>query len=175
MTTNLVKKANWLALSDRCKNATEADRELDTEIMFDACAVPVGTMSDGGPRGYLWPSDNPSWSFGIRFPDKDREWFTKTRSDGQKETLLIERDGALVLMNDLRIPRLTESLDAITALIARELPDYAWLRKGETYMTVYRRPADDKTWARHIDAPGATPALALCAAFCRAMAEKVTT
>jgi hypothetical protein len=65
----------------------------------------------------------------------------------------------------------TASLDAITALIARELPDYAWLRKGETYMTVYRRPADDKTWARHIDAPGATPALALCAAFCRAKAD----
>jgi hypothetical protein len=168
----MATRNEWLALAERCKNATASDREIDAAIMFDAFAVPVGQMSDGGPRGYLWPSDNPSWSFGIRFPGKDRDWFAKQRQGDEKETLLIERDGALVLMSDLRVPALTASLDVITALIARELPDYAWLRKGETYMTVYRRPADDKTWARHIDAPGATPALALCAAFCRAKAAR---
>lgn len=172
MTTNVATKAQWLALADRCETATGSDRDIDAAIMFDAFAKPVGVMSDGGPRGYLWPDDNPSWNFGMRFPGKDRDWFNQTRSKDEKETLLLERDGALVLMNDIRIPRLTASIDAITALIERELPDHSWLRKGETYMTVYRRPADDKTWATHIDVPGSTPALALCAAFCRAMAEK---
>ncbi len=93
-------------------------RELDAEIMFECFAKPIGKKDDGGPMGYLWPEDNPSWSFGIRFPGRDRAWFNTTRArkrDG--ETLLIERDGALVLMNDLRIPKLTASIDAALTLV----------------------------------------------------------
>lgn len=102
-------------LIEKLEKATGPDRTLDAEIMFDLYAKPVGKHeSDGGPSGYLWPEDNPSWSFAIRFPGKDREWFEKVR-DG-KELLLIERDGALVLVNDLRVPPLTGSLDAAMKL-----------------------------------------------------------
>jgi hypothetical protein len=70
----------------------------------------------------------------------------------------------------------TASLDAITALIERELPGMRWLCrsdvKGGTGI-VYPKPiaglsAATPTWA----ADAATPALALCAAFAKAMAEK---
>ena len=59
----------------------------------------------------------------------------------------------------------------ITALIARELPEYSWrLIKGQRYITAelwLSGDCDGHRWA--LDA--ATPALALCAAFCRAKAE----
>ena len=107
-------------LISRVEKASGPDRELDAEVMFDLYASPVGAhKEDGAPIGYLWPDDDPSWSFGIRFPGKDREWFKATckRIDG--ETLLIERDGALVLMNRLRIPPLTASLDAVLTLLPK--------------------------------------------------------
>lgn len=62
--------------------------------------------------------------------------------------------------------RLTASLDAITALIERELP-------GSTF-----KVGRDGAGANYAQCAGkriteaATPTLALCAAFCRAMAEK---
>ncbi|HEU4986843.1 MAG TPA: hypothetical protein VFT89_07240 [Rhizobiaceae bacterium] len=108
----------------RVEALTGPDREVDAEIMFDLFAKPVGVKKDGGPMGYLWPEDNPSWSFGIRFPGKDRAWFKRSRRD--RETLLIERDGALVLMNDLRVPTLTASLDAAVALVETALPGWTW-------------------------------------------------
>ena len=46
---------------------------------------------------------------GLRFPGKDRAWFARTRVRGDdEETLLIERDGALVLVNSLRVPKESE-------------------------------------------------------------------
>ena len=113
-------------LKRRVEEATGPDRELDAAIMFDLFAKPVGSKPDGGPSGYLWPEDNPSWNFGLRFPGKDRAWFARTRVRGDdEETLLIERDGALVLVNSLRVPRLTASLDATVALIERVMPGFA--------------------------------------------------
>jgi hypothetical protein len=167
-----MKREQWLDLAERIEKATGPDREIDAAIMFDAFAVPVGQMSDGGPRGYLWPGDNPSWCFGIRCPDKDRDWFAKQRQGDEKETLLIERDGALVLMNDLRVPALTASLDAITALIEREFP-VEWLRQDKwagrrATCSMLLRPTPSTPFAGFSE----TPALALCAAFCRAMAER---
>lgn len=106
-----------LSLATRCEQATGPDRELDAEIMFDLYAHAVGQKEDGGPAGYLWPEDNPSWSFGIRFPGKDRDWFKGARSRIDGETLTIWRDGAWVLMNALRIPHLTASLDAALTLV----------------------------------------------------------
>jgi hypothetical protein len=169
--------AEWTALAERCEKAMEPDREIDAAIMFDAFAKPVGVMSDGGPRGYLWPDDDPSWNFGMRFPGKDRDWFYQTRAKDEKEMLLLERDGALVLMNNLRIPHLTGSLDAITALIERKLP--------ATWVWTLGQNIHHRTWGvsiNNLDSDGApysvcwgasshAPALALCAAFCRAMAE----
>jgi len=110
-------------LISRVRAATGPDRELDAEIMFDLFATPVGRKYDGGPTGYLWPEDNPSWSFGIRFPGKDRTWFKDVRKRIDGETLVIERDGANVLMNALRIPKLTASLDAAIELCERVLPN----------------------------------------------------
>lgn len=105
-------------LSERVERLEGPDREIDAEIMFDLYAKPCGvSKKDGGPIGYLWPEDNPSWSFGIRFPDRNRGWFAEQRRAGDGERLLIERDGALVLMNDLRVPPLTASLDAAMSLV----------------------------------------------------------
>jgi hypothetical protein len=64
----------------------------------------------------------------------------------------------------------TASLDAAVTLVPE---GHEWLRKNEICMTVYRVPADLKEWARHIDARGATPALALCAAALRARAAMI--
>lgn len=154
-------------LIERLEKAEAGSRELDAEIMFDLYAKPVGKREDGGPSGYLWPEDNPSWSFGIRFPGKNREWFKRPRRD-HDETLLIERDGALVLMNALRIPRLTTSIDAALTLV----PDGCeWLHKTAETMTVYHIPNADKDWAVHIDAKAATLPLALCIAALKARSQ----
>jgi hypothetical protein len=176
-----------LKLAECCEQATGPDRELDAAIMFDLYAKPVGQhKEDGGPTGYLWPEDNASWAFGHRFPGKDREWFTKVRhrkdissnclecgSSFKRETLVIERDGALVLMNELRIPPLTASLDEAKSLV----PDGWFWRVGHS--TLYAGWAGLN--AKHPDhcdkddeafAEAATPALALCAAALRARASQ---
>jgi hypothetical protein len=83
---------------------------------------------------------------------------------------LIERDGALVLMNHLRIPRLTASTDAVLALIGERLAgykgrvDFGWRQQG-AYIW---EPGPDGEEIAH--AAAATPALALLAAALEAMA-----
>jgi hypothetical protein len=76
------------------------------------------------------------------------------------------------------LPCFTVSLDAITALIERELP--------ATWVWTLGQNIHHRTWGvsiNNLDSDGApysvcwgasshAPALALCAAFCRAMAEK---
>jgi hypothetical protein len=71
------------------------------------------------------------------------------------------------------LPKYSASLDAITALIERELPEVRWVCRTDTlggFGNLYRRRNPDRSWPCF----AFTPALALCAAFCRAMAEKVT-
>ena len=154
----------------RVEAATGPDREIDAAVMFDLFAKPVGARDDGGPTGYLWPEDNPSWSFGIRFPGKDREWFTAARQKIDGETLTIWRDDAWVLMNSLRIPPLTASVDAALALAERVLPGCMWRvgfdpddgsMKAEI---VTAAPRCVSVRANHD-----TPALAICAAVLRAI------
>jgi hypothetical protein len=65
--------------------------------------------------------------------------------------------------------RYTDSLDAITALIERELPGRLWTARR---LEIGAKAAIDPTLATAIYADAETPALALCAAFCRAMAER---
>lgn len=113
-------------LRERVQAATGPDRELDAEIMFDMFASAVGKKDDCGPLGYIWPDDNPSWNLGIRFPGKDRTWFSKTRTREERETLLIERDNALVLMNSLRVKNITSLLDDAIWLLNRVLPGWWW-------------------------------------------------
>jgi len=112
----------------RLEAATAPDRELDAEIMFDMFASPVGQhQADGGPIGYIRLDDQPSWNLGIRFPGKDREWFSATRKQIKGETLVIYRDGAYVLMNSIRVEEFTKSIDAAVALAERVLPGWGGL------------------------------------------------
>ena len=158
-------------LIERLEKATGPDREIDAEIMFELYATPVGKEDDGGPSGYLWPKDDPSWSFGIRFPGKDRAWFADKRKG--RPTLLIERDGALVLMNDLRIPLLTTSLDAAMSLVPE---GHFW------FLSAGRMTQGEPLYAAEIFAPivgqhvvvgeaehEASAALALCLASLKAL------
>lgn len=119
----MTDRAALIALRDAVQESTGPDREIDAQVMFDLFAKPVGKKSDDGPMGYLWPDDNPSWSFGIRFPGKDRNWFKNHSREAGDETLLIWRDNAWVLMNSLRIPPLTASIDATERLRKAVLPD----------------------------------------------------
>ena len=81
------------------------------------------------------------------------------------------------------LPCFTISLDAITALIERELPEMQWLcrpDKEEGGFAKLCNPRSLKPWETIEQeslktwpcwAYADTPALALCAAFCHAMAE----
>ena len=116
--------------------ATGPDRELDAEIMFDMFASPVGhSKIDGGPIGYIRLDDRPSWNLGIRFPGKDREWVASTRKRIKGETLIIERDGAYVLMNSIRVEEFTKSIDAAVALAERVLPGFVFAHIGQDYLS----------------------------------------
>jgi len=126
------------ALIERVEALTGPDRQVDAEVMFDLLATPVGQhKEDGGPIGYIRIDDQPSWNFGLRFPGKDRAWFQAARKQIKGETLLIERDGAYVLMNSLRIPEITASLDAAIALVKRVLPGWT------LYASITDGTADD--------------------------------
>jgi len=155
-------------LVERIEKATGPDRELDAEIMFDVFATPVGKhKDDDGPIGYIRLDDQPSWNLGMRFPGKDRAWFAATRKQIKGETLLIERDGAFVLMNSLRVPDLTGSLDAAVALAERVLPGWYWMKPTLYSMSVFRFGIGDEEDVE-ISADAATLPLSLCAATLRA-------
>jgi hypothetical protein len=64
---------------------------------------------------------------------------------------------------------ITQSLDAITALVERELPGWDWHASTHRGKGVSALNDGSYDW-RWITA--ATPTLALCAAFCRAMAAR---
>lgn len=112
----MTNRETLLTLADRVEAMDGPDRAVDAEIAFDLFAKPCGKKSDGGPRGYLWPEDSPSWNFGLRFTGTSFEQILKNRR-GHEETLLIERDNGIVLMNDLRIKNYTASLDAAMTMM----------------------------------------------------------
>lgn len=176
--------ANLSTLIERVEALTGPDREVDAEVMFDLLATPVGQhKEDGGPMGYIRLDDQPSWNFGLRFPGKDRAWFQAARKQIKGETLLIERDGAYVLMNSLRIPEITASIDAAVALVARVLPgwrienlcewDHEVLRARGPWMcdlVMRGKSFADQLSAKCANAP--TPAIALVLAALRAKAQE---
>lgn len=163
-----------LTLAARVEELTGPDREVDAEVMFDLCAAPVGQhKEDGGPIGYIWPGNDPSWNLGLRFPGKDRSWFKATRKKIKGETLLIERDGAYVLMNSQRVPPLTASVDAVLALIERDLPGRFWSLNPANGADKARAQIDPSLDAQSPhNGRAATPALALLSAFLRAKAQQ---
>ena len=87
------------------------------------------------------------------------------------EHLGIEDDDAWVRIAgddfEYEPPRLAYSVDAITALIERELPGSKW-----AVWTTPQGAYGELYPSRTSPIRAATPARALCAAFCRAMAEK---
>ena len=159
-----------LELADRCERE-EPSRELDGEIMFSLFAKPAGDQVP--TRHYLWPEDNASWSFAIRFSGWTAERIASNRR-GQ-ETIVIMRDGDPILLNSLRIKPVTTSLDAAVTLVPEGAEwwevyvEREWERgPAKAEVTPYRRTT--------FKAFAATPALALCAAALRARAamEKPT-
>jgi len=155
-----------MTLPDRIE-AEGPSRELDAEIAFDLFAKPVGQKGDGGPSGYLWPEDNPSWSFGLRFPGRDRDWFFRDRKPDDDECLLIWRDDAWVKMNALRVPHFTASLDAALSLVPEGMRWCVDTCDGRPRCFVEPpHPYPGQPWWGN----ASTPALALCAAALRARA-----
>jgi hypothetical protein len=96
-------------------------------------------------------------------PDRELDCHIHALIEGRN--IRPERWSETVRLHDHAVPRYTASLDAAVTLVPE---GHEWLRKNEICMTVYRAPTDPKEWARHIDARGATPTLALCAAALRA-------
>lgn len=88
--------------------------------------------------------------------------------DGQIHVYRLDEFGA---EDDYRFPCPTASIDAAVALVERV--GFQWLRKSPEAMTVYRpltaQQDERKEWAKHHNASGATPAIALCIALLRAM------
>lgn len=157
-------------LAERVEALAGPDRVVDAEIMFALYAKPVGQRADGGPTGYLWPEDNPSWNLGLRFPGSSREKIIAARARDESETIIIERDGAPVLMNSLRIPNLTASLDATMTLVD---PDDEW--EISTLYNIARASVglnrnQSTCWTGYGEHKGCDPALALLAAALRARA-----
>ena len=160
-----------MTILDRLRSADIGSRELDAEIMFDLFAKPVGERKDGGPVGYLWPEDNPSWNFGLRFPDSTKEQILTNRKHVDGETLIIERDGANVLMNSIRIPELTASIDAALALVERMLPEWqiyiGIMREANGGCVAQVAPNQDATMVK-----GKTAPLAILTALFTALEAK---
>lgn len=120
-------------------------------------------------------------------PDDQLDWAILMALCGKSygDTWLAAPAAQYALSNDQRYwaPEWTGRLDAITALIERELPEYypqVELRKmvnDQCRATFFIRNQDKDAFEQFIEwdfAESATPALALCAAFARAMHDKET-
>jgi hypothetical protein len=143
MNTRNADKDQWLALAERCEKAKNGDWKLDGDILTLAGGV-IRKITRLGLRGRTAGSER-------YFPPGS------------------------ISVNGYPIPDITASLDVITALIEREFPGIPGdvgigaLAHGETtYHAVLYVGGDDVSHC----GDASTPALALCGAFCRAMAGK---
>ena len=138
-------REEWLALAERIEKATGPDRGIDAAISIALGDVPKG--------------------------------FTADKMRGL-EACFLNKSGYT-----WGAPRYTSSIDTITARIEREFPGHSWAvlrREIGTKAMLDQTPAKDKIAASltlrpvrtAIYADAKTPALALCAVFCRAMAER---
>lgn len=93
-----------------------------------------------------------------------------------KDTPYVDREGARFVGRGMvfSAPYYTASLDAIVALVERELPGWIWTiySKAEGPHPTPRATVVATDYRTQIGCNGQTPALALCAAFCLAMAAK---
>lgn len=161
------------ALLARIQALTGGDREVDGRIMFELFAKSCS------PRGFIWPEDNPSWSFALTFSEPVSEAVkARARRDAAREHETPKEwiewqlpDGRWLLMNDLRVPRLTESLDAALALVERVRPNARWfIGRADGYYEAEVQPAPS---GLTFGAEGrSTPALALLAALLKSVEDR---
>lgn len=103
-------------LIDQVEEGDGPDRLLDGKIMFYLFAQPAGA------RGYVWPDDMPGWTFAYHMKHS-------AKLDRYRDIETIEwriPDGSWILMNHLRVPALTGSLDAALKLLRDALPGFWW-------------------------------------------------
>ena len=117
----MTTKSEWLALAERCEQATGPDCVLSIDISRAA-----GLIKSGRSKVLdLWDS-----------------------------------------------PAVSASIDAITALINQEFPGWVWALYSDSLVARSPRACVRSTdYKIQVRADADTPALALCAAFCRAKAE----
>lgn len=146
---------DWVRLAERCEKATGPDREIDALIWL--------AFGDAKMR---FSKASGKWAFFIA-PFEDRQVAQLSNVKG------CEAEAIKALGQYDFLPRPTASLDAITALIDRELPgSMRSIRKhpdGEAVAQVWNSQVVGETPRQRCCA---SEALALCAAFCRAMNEK---
>lgn len=139
----------WLDLASRAEKAKGADREIDVAL------------------GVLVPDDYEFWRKPSRVPGR----IVAQLRNGNHGTFVC--------------PRYTMSLDAITSLIGEKLPGWHWdvsicrsfMRQDTKAVphAIVNKPLGDGFNYQQADFSfAATPALALVASFCRAMAERET-
>lgn len=149
---------DWVRLAERCEKATGPDREIDALIWL--------AFGDAKMR---FSKASGGWAFFIA-PFEDRQVAQLSNVKG------CEAEAIKALGQYDFLPRPTASLDAITALIERELPGWRvrWHTDGDGVHEAFLEDKGDfdAIDARHTETFAASPALALCAAFCRAMNEK---
>lgn len=140
-------KAEWLALAKRCEAAKGPDREIDYDL---------GGMTKSSDYG--WPLSDDLKAHLLQMKPRICEECCEER-------------GTI-----FTIVPYTTCLTSIASLIERELPDPLWRVLKDWGDMSFAYVNIDKFMG---EAPGigwnaqaATPALALCAAFCKAMSEK---
>jgi len=144
----------WTALAERCEKATGPDREIDVALCIAADAPRILTHLLSKE---LRPLQKGQWyACGDGYVSHP-EWVYLDGAPGKSPA-----------------ERYTASLDAITALVERELPGCGFVVKSRltTAKTIARIFL--RRWEAVSSDYATTPALALCAAFCRAMASKET-
>jgi hypothetical protein len=151
----MTTKAEWLALAERCEKATGPDREIDYRMAYG-----LGWRFDG----YHLARDLPCLS--------DEQFANLHNLAGQWKRPGVV-DWPYPGTNHAEPCVWTASLDAITALIERELPGWRW-KTGRAefhcWATIYGGSGEGSVFSA-VSIQGSA-AIALCAAFCRAMAEK---
>ena len=140
----MTTRDEWLELAARCEKATGPDRDLAKDIARALEMAPDDVVT----QGYGWREDSSGW------------W-------------LATGEDARVCPKRIDPPPVLSSLDAITALIERELP--GWERASSSHRGEYQASVYTPGYSPPILGHAATEALARCAAFCRAMAEKEQT
>ena len=144
-------REEWLTLAERIEKTKGPNRELDARISVAVGAVVMRFLKVSG-----------KWAFWTT-PVEPNQCASLSNVSGNE-------DDAFRALSEYTIaPHYTSSIDTITARIEREFPNSEWrvLR-----LAFGAKAAIDPTLRPVIFADAETPALALCAVFCRAMAER---